>query len=486
MATHHIGIVGGGVGGMVAALLLRKRGCQVTIYEKAPKLGGRLAYHQHGDDRIDRGPTVVLLPEMILSILEQAGIDRSRINFTLCDPVATIHYSDGSFLRKYRDPSKQLAEIERFAPGQGASYERFIEALEETYNLSKPVFLDRAFRGKRDILSWRHLQTMWKAQAHRSVNQLSAAYFQDDRLRHAFSLQTLYIGGAPARTPALYSLIAYAEQAFGIWYLQGGYGGLAELLATELERAGVNIQLSAGVERLLFDGKRCVGVEVNGERHNHDYLVYNGDFPTIASLLPDGATHVNQSYEPSSGCVLAYLKVNRRWTTLDTHQFYLPADFDRQMERIFQQKQLPDDPSYYVFHPQSVDLQLAEKDYSLLYILIPVPSAKHLQWPQLAPELVRRVLTDLQARALPGLLEAIEWCDISTPLDALHAGLYHGGSFGIAPTRLQSGMFRPQITVRPYERLYAVGASVHPGGGIPIVMQGARLLDEHLAKEMSL
>ena len=482
--ARSIGIVGGGVGGMVTALLMQQKGCQVTIYEAQPRLGGRLAFHQRSDVRIDQGPTIVLLPEMLLSILEEAGIARDRLDLIPCDPMVRFHFDDGTIFNKYQDEQRQAEEIEQQFPGEGRHFSRYMQDLREVYREAKPVFLERAFLSRfASLISIRNLRTLWRAYAHISVQQLAARYFQDHHLRQAYSLQTLYIGGTPNTTPGLYSLIPFAEHEFGIWYLRGGYARLAEILSEELQKRGVQIHTNTKISKLWIEEDQCKGVEMSNCLIAHDAVVYNGDFPNIAPLI---TKPLLRNHTPSSGCVLLYLQANRTWEQLTTHQFLIPNTFDELMLDITKQDKIPDDPSFYVFHPQTIDETVAPADKSLLYVLIPVPSGDSIDWSVEAQPLAERVLNKLEQRLLPGLKDAIEWCDVRTPTDAQRFGLYGGGSFGLAPTWLQSGMFRPQLKAKGIDDLYAVGASIHPGGGIPIVMQGASLLAQHLVKELSL
>jgi phytoene desaturase len=392
---------------------------------------------------------------------------------------------------KFHDEQMQLAEIERLFPGEGENYLRFMRDLKDIYEQTKPLFLDRVFLKKRALFSWRNLLGLWRGKAHLSVAKIAAKYFRDPRLQHAFSLQSLYIGGSPAATPGLYSMIPYAEQAFGVWYMRGGFATLAELLEKELQERGADIFYSATVSDLSFEGRRCKGLSVGAKQYEHDIVVYNGDFPLLAKLMNTDASTSKiaikrNKYKPSSGCVLVYMLANKRWNSLSGHQYYLPHDFDRQLDLIFNKGELPTHPAYYVFCPQAIDEQVAPSGKTLLYMLIPVATEGQVDWSKAAPRLVDLVLRDLEARALNGLRRSIEWKELRSPQDARQAGLFEGGSFGIAPTWLQSGMFRPQIVPEDVEGLYAVGASIHPGGGVPIVMQGAKLLAQHLVKEMKL
>ncbi|TYP79510.1 phytoene desaturase family protein [Paenibacillus methanolicus] len=480
-----IAIVGGGVGGMTAALLLSRQGMNVTIYERSAKLGGRLAYEEGGGYRIDQGPTIVLLPELLLSILEEAGIERGRIPLAACQPLYRIHYADGTILHKYQNKARQIEELERHFPGEAAGFERYMTDMANVYDQGKPAFLDRPFLRKRDFFRIRNLKLLARLHAFKSVRKLAASYFYDERLIDAFSLQTLYIGGAPSRTPGLYSLIPYAEHAYGVWYLKGGYAGLADLLARELADRGVRIRLNAEVEELLTSNGACRGVRVQGKVITHDAVVFNGDYPGISRLLPQRANKLVKAYEPSSGCLLVYLGLNKRWPEASVHQFFLPPRLNDTLRQVFAERRVPDEPSFYCFYPGAIDDSAAPEGESVMYMLVPVPSSDHVDWEAEAGPLAERVIEEAERRGFPGLRAAVRWMKIRTPRDAEADGLYGGGSFGIAPLLAQSAVFRPQLAPLPVANLYAVGASTHPGGGVPIVMQGARLLANHIVKEMA-
>ncbi|MFD2612657.1 phytoene desaturase family protein [Paenibacillus gansuensis] len=482
-------IIGAGAGGLTTALLLTAQGQEVTVYERSHQVGGRLAYEKDGSGRyiIDQGPTIVLLPEMLLGILEEAGIQRERIPLIACDPMYRIHYADGTAFDKYSDNAKQEEEIERVFPGESAGFRRYMSTMKDLFLNGKEAFLEKSFLRRSEFFTWKNVLLLQKMKIHKSVRGLAEEFFKDTRLADAFSLQTLYIGGAPFQSPALYSLIPYAEHAFGIWYLKGGYHSLNGIMEQELRARGVEFKLNSAVERIALQENRTIGVEVSGQGlHKHDRVIYNGDFPNLRGLLPPNMKGMKTpaKYIPSSGCVLVYLGVRKRWSHSRAHQFFLPQSLTASLKSIFEQGRIPDDPSYYVFNPVELDPQAAPHGESVMYMLIPAPAGGGIDWEQEAPRLAERVIQDAEQRAFPGLTEAIQWKKIRTPLDAEREGLYGGGSFGLAPLLKQSGVFRPQFMPYPIQDLYTVGASVHPGGGIPIVMQGAKLLAGHLGREL--
>ncbi|OAB47652.1 phytoene desaturase family protein [Paenibacillus antarcticus] len=482
-----VAIIGGGIGGLTSALLLHKQGIDVTVFERSSKVGGRIVFEEEGPYRIDQGPTIVLLPEMIHSILEEAGISRDRLELLRCDPLYRIHYHDGKALTKRADTQAQVTEIESIFPGEGRGFKRFMADLDAMYPAGQAGFLEKGFQRKRDFFTPKLMYLMLKMQAHKSIRGAVGQYFRSEELKDAYSLQSLYIGGSPFETPGIYSLLPYAEHKYGVWMVKGGYGSLPELLSEELVTRKIPFQLNTEVESIIVKNAKFTGVKVNGQIESFDAVIYNGEFPHLKGLIEGSEVPAKKKvFRPSSGCVLVYLGVERRWEESMTHQFFLPPSLNTSLREIFLERKIASSPSFYVFNPVALDEKAAPSGHSVMYFLIPVPDAQGVDWDIEVPSLVDKVLQEAEDRGFQGLREAIRWKKIRTPQDAEQDGLFGGGSFGIAPTLSQSGVFRPQS--RPYsiEGLYTAGASVHPGGGVPIVMQGARLAVNQLMKEMSL
>lgn len=477
--SKKIGIVGSGVGGLVTALLLSKESDNdITIFEKDTTFGGRLKFIEEGDYKIDQGPTIVLLPEMILSILEEGGIDRESLPLVPCEPLYSIDFPNGDQIVKYRDIEKQKAEIERLFPGEGEGFERFIKDMKWRFSMGQHQFLEQPFVDKKQFFSPKNLQTLVKLKAYLHVKNLMKNYFKSEELQNIYALQTLYIGGNPTASPALYSLVSFSEHIHGIWYLKGGYASLVDILVEELESRGVKLIPNAHVDNLEIVENQCKSVSVNGEWHEVDDVILNGDFPIMDELMSE-ERKLNKSYVPSSGCFLIYMGLSKNYEQSSIHRFFMSNDFNKNMKDVFQYKQLPEDPSIYTFHPSLLDDSLAPKGKGVLYTLVPVPSGTNIDWTNKG-DYANFIISKLEHLGYPDLRDHIEWIKIKSPLESKQEGLYDGGSFGIAPTLFQSGVFRPQLKPYKIENVYAVGASIHPGGGVPIVMQGAKMLSDYM------
>lgn len=475
-----IAIIGGGIGGLMGALYLTKQGYDVTIYEKEHKLGGRMAFVERDGFRIDEGPTIVLLPEMFRDLIGQAGIDPGKIELLLCDPLYTIRFTDGKVYTKYPGRERQLQEIEEQFPQEREGFIRFMDEGQKRFDIGKPAFLEHDFVRKADFWTFRNIRNLMQLKPQQSVHRLMENYFRDERLRLAYSLQALYIGGDPYRAPAMYSLVPFSEHQHGVYYVKGGYASIIPVMEEELRSRKVDIRMNTSVQRILKTGGRATAVETQDGIEEYDAIVYNGDFPGMKTLAP---AKKERDFTASSGCVLLYFGLDRVYEDVNVHQFFIGDDYKEHMEDVFVRGQKTENPAFYTFHPSVIDDSLAPQGKSVLYVLVPVPSGTEIDWTG-DEEWVGRILDRMEDLSFPGLREATEWMEVRTPKDAEAFGLFKGGSFGIAPSLNQSGVFRPQIKPDKTENLYAVGASVHPGGGIPIVMQGAKLLAERIHSDL--
>ncbi len=472
-----IAMIGGGVGGMMGALYLSNMGFDVTIFEKEEKLGGRLTFVERDGFKIDQGPTIVLLPEMFQDLLQQAGIPTEDTELLLCDPLYSIRFPDGVVYTKYPDIDRQLKEIEAVFPAEKEGFLRFISEGRERFKIGKSSFLEHAFVNKTDFFTARNIKKLMKLKPQQSVNKLMSNYFRDERLQLAYSLQSLYIGGDPFRAPAMYALVPFSEHEHGVYYLKGGYGSLIPVLEKALRsRENVTIKTNSPVKQIVTEDQKAKGIETANGFEAFEAVVYNGDFPGIETMLPE---QKKKKYTASSGCVLLYFGLNKVYEEGNVHQFFIGDNYVDHMDDVFVKKQKTENPAIYTFHPSKIDDSLAPEGKGVLYVLVPVPSGTDIDWAN-DQAWIDRIIDRMDRLAFPNFRDAVEWMEIRTPSEAEAFGLFKGGSFGIGPTLFQSGVFRPQVKPFKTAGLYAVGASVHPGGGIPIVMQGAKLLAQQI------
>lgn len=477
-----VAIVGGGIAGMMSALILEKKGYDVTIYEKNDQLGGRLSYRGNGTYKIDRGPTVMLLPHMHREIFALAGLDFDDLTIERCDPALTIDFANGKKFIKYSDTERQKNYFAINYPGDFVGFEHYLNDMRELYPRGEQLLLTKSLPSLKILADKKVVKLLWDMQLHRSTRDFLKNYFTNEQILDAYSLQTLYVGGGSTVAPSLYSLVGFSEHEHGVWYLQGGYASLVEYLTKKLENRGIPVHYEQEVTGVSSNQKTITHLKTATQKIACDHVIFNTEYPLIAELTKQR----EKNYTPSNGCVTIYLGINKQYLQKAIHSFYLPPNFAILFTKLFKQQQLPQTPAIYVFNPSVIDGSLAPNGHSSLYILVPVPSqTPKINWddPSFKANFVELILTLLEQQEFEGLKAAIQWQEVLTPADCEREGLYQGGSFGIAPHLWQSGPFRPQAKIKSFTNAYAVGASVHPGGGIPIVMQSAQLACEALLKK---
>jgi phytoene dehydrogenase-like protein len=308
-------------------------------------------------------------------------------------------------------------------------------------------------------------------------DRVGTEHFASDRLRRAFSFQTLYLGTRPEATPAAYVMIPFVEAALGVWYPEGGVHQIALAMARLAAELGVQIHLEAPVREIVTEGDRAVGVRLDdGRSARADVVVANADWAYTQRVLlrRGGRTH-----HLDQGCsgVLFLVAVERR-VEGPHHTFLLSSDFDGNLADIFDRRCLPERPSIYLARPTATDASVAPAGTELLYVLVPAPTLESgVDWRREMPGFRKKVFDRLSLAGL-GDLEAhiVAEAALTPETFGTRYNLSRGSAFGLAATLLQSGPFRPAIRSRRYRHLYHAGASSHPGGGVPMVTLAGRMV----------
>jgi phytoene desaturase len=325
---------------------------------------------------------------------------------------------------------------------------------------------------------------------YRSVSK----FFRTEKLRQAFSFQTMYLGLSPFEAPAVYALLPYTELAEdGLWFPRGGMYSLVEGLGRLAGELGVRIHLRSAVEKILVTKARATGVRVDGEEVGADAVLANADLPYVyKSLLPESALKDFRarslgrlSYTASA--FMLYLGLGRHYDHLLHHNVYLSKDYRENFESIFRRGRLPADPSFYTNVASRTDPDAAPEGMTALYVLVPVPHlGPGVDWEREAEPFKERVYGLLEEKAgMEDIQQRIVFEKVRTPVDwKRDYNLEEGAAFGIGHGISQVGYFRPPLASRSVGGLYFVGASTRPGTGVPLVTIGARLAAERIGREV--
>ena len=487
----HAIVIGAGLGGLSAGIHLARQGWQVDILERNGRSGGRMNVIEQDGFRIDMGPTMLMMPEVIENTFKACGRDMNDyMTLRRLTPAYTMTWPDGATFAMGGSAAEMAESVRAFAPEDSARFPALLAAMKAKYENARHNFIEQSFNSLRDMVRPSTLRGMVQSLPLESVYKFVSRYITNERLRQAFTFQTLYLGISPYDCPAIYALLPYIEMEFGVWFPQGGTIALADALEKLFTELGGRIHYCNPVERILLEGRRAVGVQTqDGEKRYADTVVCNLDVPTAYQrLLPPTIRrkHTDQALSRRDyGCsgYLLYLGVKQIPSDWSHNMIVLSDRYEDVLSDICVHKRLPRDPAMHVCIPTRTDPTLAPPGHDVVYVLVPCPNAQAaIDWPTEGPLLRERVLEKLEAAGLPGLRENIVFEKSFTPpeFEAVY-GCYAGAAYsGLSPTFLQSAYFRPHSRSEEVADLYFVGAGTHPGGGVPIVLTSGRLAAEEI------
>jgi phytoene desaturase len=478
-------VIGGGFGGMAAALRLRARGYGVTLLERGPRLGGRAQVFERDGFRHDAGPTVITAPFLFGELFELFG--KRLEDYVTLVPLAPwyrFRFPDGDTFDYGGTVEDTLTEIRRIEPADVDGYRRLLEHSRKLFDAGFTELAAEPFDNVWSMV--KQVPRLATLGAHRTVWQLVTRYLKSPKLRQAFSIQPLLVGGSPFDTTSIYGLIHYLERKWGVSFAMGGTGAIVDGLARLMHEQGIAVHLDTTVARIDIEGRRATGVVIEGGRTiQADVVVSNADPLHLYGAMVDPgaqalATRLKLRSRLSMGLYVLYFGTRRQYPDVAHHTIWLGPRYEELLRDIFKRKVLSDDFSLYLHRPTATDPSFAPAGCDSFYVLCPVPNlTAGLDWSIEGPRLRDRIVAALDATTLPGLAQSITAEFAMTPLDFQHRYLsVAGAGFSIAPHFTQSAWFRFHNRSEGIDNLFLVGAGTHPGAGLPGVLSSAKVIEK--------
>lgn len=481
----HAVVVGAGLGGLAAAIRLGVRGYRVTVVDRLDQPGGRARVFRQDGFAFDAGPTVITAPWLFEELWELCGKKlEDDIDLRPVTPFYRIRFTDGHVFDYTGDPESMRREVAKLSPSDVAGYERFVAKSKEIFEIGFDRLAHVPFDKALDML--RVAPSMIKLESYLTVAQLVGKYVKDERLRQVLSFHPLLVGGNPYATTSIYTLIAFLERKWGVWFPMGGTGALVQGMVKLLEGVGGTLRLGAEVDEILVESGAARGVRLaDGETIRGDLVISNGDSAfTYQKLVPPRwrKTWTDKKIERSDssmGLFVWYFGTKKKYDDVAHHTILLGPRYRGLLDDIFVHKILAEDHSLYLHRPTATDPSLAPDGCDGFYVLSPVP---HLggttDWTHEAEVYRKKIMRTLERTVMPDLEANVVTSRVLTPLQFEEDYLaFRGAAFGIQPKLTQSAFFRPHNRSEDIRDLYLVGAGTHPGAGMPGVLSTARVLD---------
>ena len=487
-------IVGAGPGGLASAMLLASSGVDVTVIEKRGHVGGRTSTFEQDGFRFDYGPTFFLYPRVLSEIFAAAGYSLEReVPMVRLDPQYRLVFGQGGELLATGDHDRMKAAVAKLCPADANNLERFMRDNRDKLQKFLP-FLESPFEGWSDLLKPGMLKLLPILAPWRSLDDELRQYFSDERIRLGFSFQSKYLGMSPFRCPGLFSILSFLEYEYGVFHPIGGCGAITRAMARICEEMGVKILCGEAVEGIEFTGRKATGVKTAKRALKADAVVMNAEFAEAARRLIPKHLRSRWSDEKiekkdhSCSTFMLYLGVDGRYDDVSHHTIYLSKDYRGNLHDIEKDHVLSADPSIYVQNASVSDHTLAPAGMSSLYVLAPVThGCDGVNWQRDGAAFRERVLDQMGSIGMGDVRERIRTERVLTPANwAAEFALHRGSTFSMAHSLKQMLHLRPHNRFEETEGVYLAGGGTHPGSGLPVIFESARISAQLMLDDMGL
>ncbi len=491
--SERIVVVGGGLGGLSAAIALASEGFPVEIVEKNDKLGGKLNVLQRDGFTFDLGPSILTMPHVFQALFDRCG--RRMEDYVVFDPVVPHwrnFFEDGTSFDLTPDSEAMREQLLKLGPDVPDQFARFLAYSRDLCTTTEEGYFSHGLDSFGALLRhygpWRSLVGF---DVFRNMDQGVRRFIKDEKLVDVLNYFAKYVGSSPYDAPALLNLLPHVQFGYGLWYVRGGMYKLAEALCRLANDLGVRVRLNTEVVEIQTQGTLVTGVRLGeGTVLPADLVVSNMEvIPAYRRLIKEGAGEADRlrKFGPSCSGLVLHLGVSKIYPQLAHHNFFYSQQPRAHFDAIFNSHTLSDDPTIYLVAPVKSDPGQAPRGCEVIKVLPHIPCLDpNNPLPREAYMAFRdRVLNKLERMGLTDLRKSIICEECWTPHD-IEARYYsnQGSIYGVASDRWQNLGFKAPQRSRRFNNLYFVGGSVNPGGGMPMVTLSGQLVRDKIMMDL--
>lgn len=446
---------------------------------------------------------MLLLPHLFAQAFTDldTSLEAEGVQLIKCEPNYNLWFNDGERFQLSTDVARMKVEVEKWEGKEG--FERYLGFLQEAhrhYEHSVTHVLRKNFTSIFSMARPSFLRHLFELHPFESIYTRAAQYFKTERLRRVFTFGSMYMGMSPFDAPGTYSLLQYTELAEGIWYPRGGFHGVLEALVNVGKRLGVKYRLSTPVKSVDLTSGRATGVTLeNGEKLEADVVIINADLVYAYNNLlpPSRKAKLLSARHASCSSISFYWQTDRIIPELSAHNVFLADKYRESFDDIFKRQSIPDEPSFYVNVPSRVDPTAAPEGKDAVVVLVPVghlmseAEGKGLEahsqqdWDAMVDKAREAVFETIESRTGAQLRRRVIKEIVNTPSSWEEKfNLDKGAILGLSHSFFNVLSFRPSTRHSDYKGLYFVGASTHPGTGVPICIAGSKITSEQILDDL--
>lgn len=473
MTKKNIAVIGAGFAGLSAACCLASAGCSITIYEKNSSPGGRARKFEADGFTFDMGPSWYWMPDVFEKFFNRFGKSTSDYyDLIRLDPSYKVLFGEDDIVDIPAQPEDVYKLFEKLEPGSSAQLREFLREAAYKYEVGINDLVYKPGKSVREFIDRRLLLGIFKLHVFQSIASYIRKYFKNPKLIQLLEFPVLFLGAMPSKTPALYSLMNYADIALGTWYPKGGMFKIVEAMVELAESLGVTFKYNAPVSAINVTGTKATGVVIDNITYEHDFIIGGADYHHIEqNLLPVKYRKYDQNYwdkrdmAPSS--LIFYLGINKKIDNLLHHNLFFDEEFEQHAKDIYEDPKWPLKPLFYVCAASKTDPECAPEGMENVFVLIPVaPGLEDNE--ETRERYYDLTLTRMEKLTGQSIKEHVVYKKSyahNNFIEDYHA--FKGNAYGLANTLRQTAMLKPSINNRKVQNLYYTGQLTVPGPGVP-------------------
>jgi len=478
------GIIGAGIAGMASAIHLARKGYNVQVFEQAPTYGGKLGTAQIGNYRFDLGPSLFTMPHFVEELLDEELLKE----FQVIRLEILCHY----FYDHQEKPFIASGNIDNFIEDASEYFQenpenirKFLKKAKEVYDITAPVFLENSLHKISTYTSKagrKGIANLYRIDMFNSMNQALEKQFKNPDLIQLFNRYATYNGSNPYKAPATLNVIPHLEFFYGAYLPVKGMRAIADIVYQQAQKLGVIFNFDTEIAGAEVGAQQQIRTLISNEneRYDLDICIANIDIKLLyRKVLKTPVPTRIENAENSSSALIFYWGIKKKFPELDVHNILFSNNYPEEFESIFDCKTLQNDPTVYI-NITSKYISTDPPSYGANWLVMINAAHDTGQYNQDYLLKVRERIIKKINKALKIDIESlIEVEDILHPVTiASRTGSDKGSLYGSSSNDRMSAFFRQSNFSSQFKNLYFCGGSVHPGGGIPLCLLGAGILNK--------
>lgn len=478
-------IVGSGIAGIASAIRLQNKGYRVQVLEKNAYPGGKLTQLSVNGFRFDAGPSLFTMPHLVTELFEICGKKASDyFNYEQLDVLCNYFYEDGTRIAASSDIDVFADEMERKTTDSAEKIKKHLEKSKFIYSVTEEQFLRKSLHKIDSFLSLSTLAAVVKLpflDIFSSMNQVNEKTFNDSKTIRLFNRYATYNGSNPYKAPGILNIIPHLEFGLGAYLPKGGMHEITNSLVKLAKEIGVEFHFNQEVTAIKTANNLVKSVTTSSDNYLADVVVCNADIHTVYEKLLPSAKKLKEvdKQERSSSALIFYWGIDKEFPELDVHNIMFTEDYKTEFDHIFDAKTIYEDPTIYINITSKHIKEDAPKGKENWFVMINVPSVYGQDWDSMIADARKNILRKL-SRILDEEIEKLILFEEQLTPQLIQDKTYSfkGSLYGTSSNSRFAAFFRHKNFSSQYKNLYFCGGSVHPGGGIPLALSSAKIIEQ--------